>query len=74
MTIWLRTLQGTFDFKMEPSDTVEDFKVMIWDKTGETPDFQSLIFGGGILKDGRTLADHNIKNECTLTLVIRRGR
>ena len=47
MTIFLKTLKGeNLDFKVDPSDTIEDFKVMIWDKTGTYPNDLRLIFAG----------------------------
>ena len=54
------------DIQVEPCDTIEDIKVMIWDKNGTIPGYLRLVFAGKQLEDGRNLSDYNIQNEATL--------
>ena len=56
--------------EVEPTDRVEDIKVMIYDKKGILPADQTLIFADKELEDGNTLQDYSIQQDSTLRLVI----
>ena len=56
--------------EVEPTDRIEDIKVMIYDKKGILPADQKLIFAGTQLEDGNTLQDYSIQKDSTLRLVI----
>ena len=56
--------------EVEPTDRVEDIKVMIYDKKGILPADQKLIFADKQLEDGNTLQDYSIQKDSTLRLVI----
>ena len=72
MKIFVKTLTGeTHDFHVEPSFTIEFFKLMFWDRTGTPTYEQRLIFAGKQLEDGRTFSDYKIQKESTLHMVLR---
>jgi hypothetical protein len=56
--------------EVEPSDSIENVKAKIQDKTGIAPARQILTFQNRILEDGRTLDDYSIVRESTITLTL----
>ncbi|MCF5196673.1 MULTISPECIES: ubiquitin-like protein [Pseudomonas] len=71
-----RLLGDKFDLDVKSSDLISDVKVKIHDKikdkTSNSIPRQRLIFAGkGLEEDGRSLADYSIKEDSTLTLVLK---
>eukprot|EP00386_Alphamonas_edax_P007269 GDKI01024158.1.p1 GENE.GDKI01024158.1~~GDKI01024158.1.p1 ORF type:complete len:511 (-),score=100.12 GDKI01024158.1:166-1698(-) len=59
----------TFDVKA--TDSIEQIKVMVQQKTGDSVSSQRLIYAGQQLQDGCTLSKYNMTPLCTIHLVLR---
>lgn len=72
MPITVKTLTGTMiRLEVEPSNSVEALKTMIWEAEGIPLDQQRLIFNGKQLEEGRTLSVYNITSGSIMHLILR---
>ena len=61
MQVFLKTLRGkTITLRVEPSDTIEKFKVKIPDKEGIKLEWFYLVFAGKHLENTNTFSDYNV--------------
>ena len=71
MQIFIKNLTGrSIAFEVEPETSIEDLKNKILEKEGTPVDEQRLIYGGRQLQEG-TVADYNIQNNSSISLVLR---
>ncbi|XP_077223240.1 polyubiquitin-like isoform X2 [Tasmannia lanceolata] len=71
MQIFIKTWRGkTITLEVESSDTVKEVMAKIRNKDTTPTRHQRLIFAGKQLENGRTLADYDVMNESTLSLVL----
>ena len=75
MKLYIKRLKDeTLIIEAEPSDTVEQLKVYIYEKTQIPIDEQRLIkYGGKILEDMRPLSDYNFTDGTTIFFQLKGG-
>ena len=71
MQIFVKILNTgkTITIEVETSDTIENLKYRIQDKTGIPPDQQRLLFTGELLENTHTILYYNIQHDFTIQLV-----
>uniref|UniRef100_A0A8D8C649 Polyubiquitin n=2 Tax=Culex pipiens TaxID=7175 RepID=A0A8D8C649_CULPI len=62
-----------FTLQVEPSNTVQDVKVMIQQKAGCPTEQQCLIADSKVMEDGRTLADYSVQDKGTIHVAQQAG-
>ena len=71
MRIFVKTLTGTtITLEVEPSDTIDNVKVLIRSQYWIPRAQQQLIFVGKQLENDCTLSDYNIQEDSTLDMVL----
>ena len=72
---WLIFVRGLTNndiaLEVEGSDTVENVKAKLQDRTGVPIDDHRLIFGSRQLEKGKTLSDYNVRDRSSLYCVRR---
>jgi len=69
---FVKTLKGhLIAFEVPPSTTIGTIKTRIENKEEVAYDLQALFYSAQVLEDDRTLEYYNIKDQCTLNLVLR---
>ena len=72
MILYIKTLTGKIiEIDADPSETIENVRILIQLKDGIRPDQQRLIFAGKELEDGFILTDYHIQREQTIYLILR---
>ena len=72
MQIFVQTLSGkTVTLEIDGSDTVESTKRKIEDKDGLPTYYQSLVYGGREMQNGKTLQDYQVGKASTLRMYLR---
>lgn len=69
MQVFVQTSSQLLTLEVEASDSIENVKAKVQDKTGTPPENQRLIFNNNLLEDGRTLSDYNIQREYSIDMV-----
>lgn len=71
-SIFVKTLTGkSFKFRVHPSLTIDELKMMVQDTEGIPHDQQRLTYAGRQMEDGRALEDYSVKEGATIHLVLR---
>ena len=71
MTIIIRSLNKSYNLKVEPYYSIEHIKSMIQEKEGIPPDQSVLLHAGRILQNERSLDDYYIKDGHTISCVLK---
>lgn len=59
----------TYEFYIEPSDSVDSLKQKLKDKDGYPLEVQRLIYSGKELKNGTALSDYDVKDGSTIYFI-----
>ena len=71
MRIFVKKLNGrNLALEVDPSDTIHNVKVKIYEKDGTRPIQHRILFAGKQLRDNRTLAYYDIRNEDTVHMLL----
>ncbi len=68
VSVEVQSRKTPLTLNVQPSDTIEYFKQLIYDKEGIPPDQQILEFCGRMLKEGDTLRNYNIQDHSCVYL------
>lgn len=72
MTITVKTLDNKIiPLEVDASDTIDRVKKLIEETEGIVRERQRLIYGGKMLQNTETLANHNVKKQSMLYLILR---
>ena len=72
MQLLVKTVSGrTLALEVQPSETVEDVKMMLQEKENVDADHQRLVFAGKELEDSQIIGSYAIAGEATLEMLFK---